>query len=355
MQTCRDRHDVKPPGAPVGGNGSGALCRSIQLRASRLEWWSMRLALHLAEIVLACFRDPARAMAGAVAVMRRATRMHLRYVDAAGLRWPYLDGGCGDTIVLLHGYGADKDRFGSLTPYLRRRYRLVIPDLPGFGEHEALCHLDYGTAAQVKRLDAFVRGVGLKRFHLFGASLGGYIAALYAARFPGKVLSLGLMAPAGVTAPERSEAQQFFEQTGRNIFLYTSAEAVDALIDFLIHRPLVLPMRVKRYWAGFGRENLVWRQKIFDDLVAGGLNRLDDRAAEIQAPTLLLWGEDDRICHVSSVQVLLRLIPDCRAFVFQSCGHIPLVEYPGQCRALYGRFVESVALDPARVRLRRKR
>lgn len=349
MQVCRDRHDERPPDAPA--DGSGSFCRSMRPPVSRLEWWGMRLALHLIEIALACSRDPAQAMAGATAVMRRVTRMRLRHINAAGLRWPYLDGGCGETIVLLHGYGADKDRFGSLTPYLRRRYRLVIPDLPGFGEHAALGHLDYGITAQVERLDAFIRGVGLKRFHLFGISLGGYAAALYAARFPGKVVSLGLMAPAGITAPQSSDALRFFEQTDRNIFLSTSTEAVDELIDFLIHRPFALPMRLKRYWAWCGRENLAWRQKIFDDLVAGGLNRLDDRAAKIQAPTLLLWGADDRICHVSSIQVLLRLIPDCRAYVFQSCGHIPLVEYPEACRVLYRRFVEKVARDPAQARL----
>ena len=355
MQICRDSHPGKPPGVPAGGAGSGPFCRNIRPPANRLEWWAMRLALRLMETALAFARDPEQAMARGIAVMRRIARLHLRHIDAAGLCWPYLDGGRGETIVLLHGYGADKDRFGSLSPFLRRRYRLVIPDLPGFGGHAALRHLDYGITAQVERLDAFMRRVGLKRFHLFGASLGGYAAALYAARFPRKVISLGLMAPAGITAPECSDALRFFQQTGRNIFLYTSTEGVDELIDFLIHRPFALPRRIKHFWARSARENLTRRQKIIDDLVAGGLTMLDDRAAKIQAPTLLLWGANDRICHVSSVQALLRLIPDCRAYVFHSCGHIPLVEYPGACRFLYGRFVERVALDHAPVQRPHKR
>jgi pimeloyl-ACP methyl ester carboxylesterase len=289
--------------------------------------------------------DPERWLSKTLAVTRWSGGMRLRRITADGIEWPYLVGGSGEPVVLLHGYGANKDRFGSLVPFLRRRHHVVIPDLPGFGDHHVRAELDYGISSQVLRLDAFIRAVGLTRFHLFGISLGGYAAALYAARFPQKTLSLALMDPAGLTAPEPSDAMRVFEQTGRNIFLYTHPEDVQLLCDFLMYRPLELPARIKRYWALWGRTHLAWRQKLFNDLIDGGLDLLDDRAMEITAPTLIFWGAQDRICHVSSVKTLLTLIADCRAYVFHGCGHMPLFEYPAACRELYGQFLHKVAVN----------
>lgn len=319
--------------------------RCLQPSPNRLEWWAARLAVRFVDLALAFTGDPEQMMSKALAAMRRIGGMRLRRMAAGGIDWPFLVGGCGEPVVLLHGYGADKDRFGTLAPFLRRRYRVVIPDLPGFGDHRALADLDYGITSQVRRLDAFVRAIGLTRFHLFGISLGGYAAALYAARFPQKTLSLALMDPAGLTAPEPSDAMRVFEQTGRNILLYATAEDVETLTKFLIHRPFVLPARMKRFWALCGRTHMAWRQKLFNDLIDGGLNLLDDRAAEIQAPTLIFWGAQDRICHVSSAQALVKLIPDCRAYVFYACGHMPLFEYPAACRDLYLRFLQKVTAN----------
>jgi pimeloyl-ACP methyl ester carboxylesterase len=312
---------------------------------NRLEWWSARLAVRVADIALAFAGDPEQSMSKALALMRLFSGMHLRRITAGGIDWPFLAGGCGEPVVLLHGYGADKDRFGSLALFLRRRYLVVIPDLPGFGDHKAHDDLDYGITSQVWRLDAFVRAIGLTRFHLFGVSLGGYAAALYAAWFPQKTLSLALMDPAGLTAPEPSDALRFFEQTGRNIFLYASPEDVETLTQFLIHRPFALPDRIKRYWALCGRTHMAWRQKLLDDLIDGGLSLLDEWAAKITAPTLIIWGAQDRICHVSSAQAILKLIPDCRAYVLHGCGHMPLFEYPAACRDLYGKFLQLNTLN----------
>ena len=323
-------------------DGSGRL-HYLRLPPDRLEWWAACLAIRIADLALALADDPEQSMAKAMAALRLIGGMRLRRISADGIDWPFLVGGGGETVVLLHGYGADKDRIGSLAPFLRRRYRVVIPDLPGFGDHKAHADLDYGITSQVQRLDAFVRAVGLTRFHLFGISMGGYAAALYAARFPQKILSLALMDPAGHSAPEPSDAIRLFQQTGRNIFLYSSAADVEELAGFLIHRPFRLPARIKRYWALYGRTHLAWRRRLFNDLIDGGLSLLDERAAKIRASTLIFWGAQDRICHVSSARALLKLIPDCRAYIFHACGHMPLFEYPAACRNLYLQFLRKAS------------
>jgi pimeloyl-ACP methyl ester carboxylesterase len=316
-------------------------CELLQLPKSRFHWWGTCLAVRAADIALALVCKPEKLVPKVLAVTRFLSGMRRKDIKADGLVWPYLQGGSGEVVILLHGYGADKDRFGSLVPYLRRRYQVVIPDLPGFGDHRMDSALGYDILSQVLRIDHFIKALGLKHFHLLGFSLGGYVAAMYAAQFPKKILSLALMDCAGLSAPCHSDAHVMFDQSGRNIFLYTTPEQVEDLVAFLIHRPFKLPKRLLDHWASLGLVQLAWRRKLFNDLIDGGLNLLDQWAQNIQATTLLIWGADDRICHVSAVDALLQSIPDCRAYVFQSCGHLPLVEYPRAFRRLYGNFLRE--------------
>jgi pimeloyl-ACP methyl ester carboxylesterase len=229
---------------------------------------------------------------------------------------------------LLHGFGADKDRFGPLPADLRRWYRVIIPDLPGFGEHQPDWGAVYNIPAQVTRLESFFRALGLNRFHLLGISLGGYVAACYAARFPRHVQSLTLMNTAGIDSPVSSDAFRLLQLHDQNIFLYTNEAQFQKMMDYLMFRPIQLPMRIRRYWAAQGLRSLSWRRKLFADLFADGCFRLDEDARQIEAPTLVIWGCQDRILHVSAVDRLLEMIADCRAYVLGDCGHVPLFEYP---------------------------
>ena len=282
---------------------------------------------------------PAVWMTRLVHMNRRLCGMRTRYLKSDDFLWPYLDGGRGAPVVLLHGYGADKDRFGSLVPFLRRRHRVIIPDIPGFGEHPPDWSLSYGIHAQVRRLDGFLRAVGLRRFHLLGLSLGGYLAGVYAARFPRRVYTLALMDSAGFTSPIASDAQRLFASEGRNIFLYSNEREMQSLTDFLLYHPIKLPAALLNYWTRQGLSRKAWRAKLFDDLMVGGLSELDRLAPAIQAPTLVIWGADDRICHVSAVDRILSLIRNCRSYVIHRCGHIPMVEYPALFRRLYMDFL----------------
>lgn len=114
-------------------------------------------------LLLSCMRHALRWYAG----MRRYE------VVVDGHRWAYLAGGQGDVILFLHGFGADKDRFGTFLPGFTPHYLAVVPDLPGFGENTMMPSKSYDIAAQVRRLNRFVEAIGLCRFHLFGLSMGG--------------------------------------------------------------------------------------------------------------------------------------------------------------------------------------
>jgi len=119
---------------------------------------------------------------------------------ADGTRFVYLEGGSGEPLVLVHGFGADKDNFTRVARWLTPHYRVIVPDLVGFGESAHLPEADYHYAAQAARVHAFVQALGLGRVHLGGNSMGGGIAMSYAAQHPQEVASLWLIALSPGTA-----------------------------------------------------------------------------------------------------------------------------------------------------------
>jgi abhydrolase domain-containing protein 6 len=316
-------------------------CRHLTPRPSLVQRWMGDFLLQGLNFVLKKSEQPDVLMGELQCLNRWLCGVQTHYQKSGDFIWPYLHGGRGMPVVLLHGFGADKDRFGSLVPFLRRSFRVIIPDLPGFGDHAPNWSLCYDIDAQVERFEAFIQAIGLGRFHLMGLSLGGYLAGYYAARFPERVRSLALMDSAGFSAPIPSDAQRLFDSKRRNIFLYTDEQELLDLMDFLLYRSFRLPLTVQRYWTRQGLAQRLWREKLFADLMAGGIDRLDSLAGAIKAPTLVIWGADDRICHVSTVDRILSLIEDCRAYIIHGCGHIPMIEYPVLFRKIYMEFLRE--------------
>ncbi len=117
----------------------------------------------------------------------------------------YLEGGQGETVLLLHGYTANKSHWTYFAGQLTPAYHVIIPDLAGFGESTKRWEASYNIDSQVKRLDRFAEVLQLKRFHLVGNSMGGTIAAVYSARFPQKISTLALLAPGQLKTAKQSE------------------------------------------------------------------------------------------------------------------------------------------------------
>ena len=138
------------------------------------------LAIALAVPILLYFLAPRLLVDTAVNALRRKGGLTEKAVIAGGLRWPYLEGGdpTGDVVVLVHGFGGDKDNWAFYAPFLTKRYRLICPDLPGFGDTSRDPALDYDCRLQADRLREFLDALGVEKCHLGGNSMGGYIALL---------------------------------------------------------------------------------------------------------------------------------------------------------------------------------
>jgi triacylglycerol lipase len=270
---------------------------------------------------------PATATRFAVQVERLMAGLEQDSVEVDGFEMPYLAGGEGPTLLLLHGFTADKDNFSRVAKHLTRDFRVVIPDLPGFGEASAPEDADYGLDAQVARVAGFMEAVGIEgAAHVGGSSMGGYIAASLALVHPDKVASLWLLAPAGLAGEQTSEMRRELAETGRNPLLVERAENYDKVLEMVFHEVPFLPWFVRdtlaeRAAARFERYTRIFGQ-IYD---APALNA---RIDEIQAPTLLVWGAEDRVLHPSGAQAWMERHPNSELQVLPEVGHLPMMEAP---------------------------
>jgi pimeloyl-ACP methyl ester carboxylesterase len=254
---------------------------------------------------------------------------------ADGTRIVYLDGGAGAPLVLVHGFGADKDNFTRVARLLTPHYRVIAPDLVGFGESAHRTDVDYRYAAQAERLRAFVQALGLSRIDLGGNSMGGAIAMSYAAQHPQEVASLWLIDCAGIAEAPPSELAKIVTTTGENPLMITKESDFPAFLKFVMSDPPYIPGSVmdvlaRERIANQALERLVFRQ-IATDSVSASIKGL-------ATPTLIVWGDEDRALSVGTVPVLQALLPNAQAIVMPHIGHAPMIERPRQSAEDYLRF-----------------
>lgn len=254
-----------------------------------------------------------------------------------GIEMPYLEGGHGDVLLLVHGFGGDKDNFTHIAGVLRRHHRVIVPDLPGFGDATRDARARHTIADQVAHLHDFATALGLSRFHLGGNSMGGFIAAEYAARHPQQIRSLWLIDPAGTAAVQDTAMVQRYLSSGEFPLLLRSTDAIDALLEAIASRPPLLPPSVKTALARRAVADHALHRRILDDVVHGSPT-LEERLPHIVAPTLIVWGAEDKVLHPRGAAVLHERLPLSRVVLMAGIGHVPMMEAPRQTAADYLQF-----------------
>ncbi len=260
--------------------------------------------------------------------------------------WPYLEGGASNApaILMIHGFSADKDNWTRYAGAFVENYRVIAPDLPGFGEQTRHPGWDYRLGTQVERLRAFAQAVGLESFHMVGNSMGGHITALYALAYPQQVLSAALFDNAGIDSPQQSDMRKQLEQ-GVNPLLTESVDDFDRVLSYTMEAPPFLPWPVKPLKA---REALAARDfndYIFGQIINDRASGLEDRFADISVPVLILWGRQDRLLDVSSVDVMKAQLPSARVVIMEDTGHLPMVERPAETARYHLGFIRSIASE----------
>jgi pimeloyl-ACP methyl ester carboxylesterase len=284
---------------------------------------------------------PERATQMMIGIERAASGLTHQTTIVDGETWHYLEGGPadGEVIVLLHGFGGDKDNWTRFTRSLSKKYHVVAPDLPGFGESAKYADWDYSPEPQRDRLRAFLLKLELDSVHVVGNSMGGYLAGIYAAEYGDDVRSIAFFNTAGIDAPVESAMQRLLAE-GKNPLIVDSLEDFDVLLAFVSHKPPFLPWPAKKVFAQKALQNSESNHRIFDGYDDGRQTGLQAVLAGIEQPSLILWGEFDRVLDVSSVDVMRGLLPHAEVVVMKDTGHVPMLERPAVTAAIYAEFLD---------------
>ncbi|WP_179958437.1 alpha/beta fold hydrolase [Chitinimonas arctica] len=247
-------------------------------------------------------------------------------------------------MLLLHGFGGDGDNWVRFAPFFRKDFRVLVPDLPGFGQTGYLPCQSYSLAQQIARIKDFMDMLHLEQVHLVGNSMGGYFAAGIAAAYPERIASLLLMNAAGVDMPKQSP---FYKAAlaGENWLLMRQPADFDRVLRLVYHRKPWVPAFLRDYllaqrMAVADDQDLIFHE-VFTERVW-----LDDRLSAITAPTLILWGDDDRVLDISSIKLFQAGIADAQVAILPACGHVPMLEKPADSARVYRTFLDNLAVRP---------
>lgn len=245
-------------------------------------------------------------------------------IAALGIDTNFHDSGsAGPVVVLLHGSGPGVSAWTNwkrVIPALADRFRVIAPDLPGFGYTERKLDLQYDIKLWSKHLIAFLDALELPRVSLVGNSFGGSLALAVASRVPDRFERLVLMG---------TPCDKFMMTPGlRAGWDYTPGrEAMRATMSHFPYDPATITDELveDRYQASLipgaqeGLRKLLVEPRPDGETPLSGMP--EQVAASIQHPALVLHGREDRVIPVDMGHKLGRAMPNAQFHMFGRCGH----------------------------------
>ena len=313
----------------------------------------MRWALALALVVMVAvgivlWRDPFLLVRAEFERQRLAAGLSRGSVVVDGHRWVYAeraaDTADAPTLVLVHGFTGSKENWYPLAERLGGHYRLVIPDLPGWGESQRIEGADYGFSAQADRLAQFLQRVRREGspIVLLGHSMGGGIAAVAAARHPHLVARVGLIDAAGVRFRDNRFGIDVL--AGENPFAVDDAASLQRYLDTVFHDRSVqpaIPWPASRAVIDWRIAQAPFEQQVLDRIGRGGERFLPgEMAAAIRQPALLLWCRQDRVIDPSAMALYARQMPQAIQVSLDGCGHMSIMEKPDDVAAAVALLIQ---------------
>ncbi len=241
----------------------------------------------------------------------------------------YLEAGSGSPVLLIHGSGPGvsgrANWQGLMRSPLRERYRLLAPDVVGFGATRARTGIELTHDTRVRHLVGFLDALGLDRVDVVGNSMGGGLALALAHRHPERVRRMVLMGTVGIGFPISPGLDRVWGYTPSvenmrelmRLFAYNHDLVTEELIRLRFEASAV-PDVQERYAQAFAAP----RQRHLDAMALS-----ETELAQIDVPTLLVHGRDDRIIPLEATSLrLLEILPTADLVVFSRCGHWTQIE-----------------------------
>jgi pimeloyl-ACP methyl ester carboxylesterase len=247
--------------------------------------------------------------------------------DANGIKTNYLEAGKGDPVVLIHGSGPGVTSYANwrlVLPALAENFRVLAPDMVGFGFSERPANIKYGVQTWADQVVGLMDTLELPTAHLVGNSFGGAIALRIATQHPDRVGKLVLMGSMGVPFPitEGLERVWGYEPSFENmrkvldVFAY-SRELVNDELAEVRYRGSIQPGFQESFAAMFPAPRQRWVEAMCTP---------EDDIRRLPHRTLIVHGREDQVIPVQTSMRLMELIDNADLSVFSHCGHWSMIE-----------------------------
>lgn len=246
--------------------------------------------------------------------MIKIDNCYIRFIDTYGAKGNKSDD---KSILLLHGLGGSLERWSKIIPFFSNNYRLIIPDIVGFGYSDKP-HVEYSIEFFIKFIENFIQALNIDDLYVIGSSFGGLLALEFAIRFPNKVNKLVLLSPAGMMNRVTPTLNLYISAA-----LYPTFYNVATAYYEMVYDPRsVTEASIRDFINRMSLNNA--KYAFMSTLISLKNNPdLKDRL-KINIPTLLIWGKDDQLMPLKYAKDFK--IPNSKLVIFNNCGHYPHVE-----------------------------
>ncbi|XP_077977323.1 monoacylglycerol lipase abhd6-A-like [Glandiceps talaboti] len=271
--------------------------------------------------------------------------MDLKYQKAGDMTFCYAERGKGKStkpsMLFLHGITSSKTIWIDMIKELPQDLHIILVDMPGHGDTTQKLKSDHSYVAQANKIHQFVESYGLNKspFHIIGASMGGGVAGVYAALYPQDLAKLTLMCPAGIITPELSHLTKELKGGSKRLLIAETAADLKNLMQISMYNE----PKASDWMYKMGVEVQKPYKEFFQNVLADIIQYRDElqkRLQDIQTPTQVIWGHQDKFVDVSGVDVLKSEMKTLeRVDVLQECGHTISMDRPEKAAQVLNEFV----------------
>lgn len=275
------------------------------------------------------------------------SRLRFETVPTRGARISTIQAGRGEPLIAIHGLGGTKGSFLPTVAELAPHFRVIAADLPGFGDSTKPLRAPYDPAYFARAILDLMDALALERAHLVGNSLGGRVAIELGMSHPERAGRLVLLCPAlawrrerplvpllRLTRPELGLVQiaprPLVEAIVRRVIPGAEQGWTAAGVDEFLRAYLTPAGRAAFYAAA--------RHIYLDE--PHGPQGFWPRLAELQAESLFVWGQRDRLVPIAFARHVEEVLPRARHLELD-CGHVPQIERPRRTHSAIREFLEA--------------
>ncbi|MEK4921316.1 alpha/beta hydrolase [Cytobacillus sp. FSL R5-0569] len=266
------------------------------------------------------------------------------FIDANGVNTRVVEAGMGETLILLHGIGGHIEAYARNIKSLSEHFRVIVIDMLGHGYTGKPNH-PYTLNEYSDHLLSVIRTLSLEKVHLSGESLGGWLSAWFAARYPEHVRTLLLNTPGNIKG--NREVMKKLKESTLKAVLYADNQTVRSRLEFLFYDTNFVTQELveSRY--------KIYTQPEFKEAVKNivVLQEWETRkhymwnsvwTNQITAPTIILMSDHDPTATIEDAEYLQQLIPNSKLQIVKDAGHWPQWEKPDEFNQIQIEFAKGL-------------